>query len=97
MASLSSGTHGCTSSSPSPPSVSVLLRRSSAATETPTHHQTLNLKQHSTSPDRVKALVNLSIALLPRNPEIKFVEGFRALYGDDYYFCRFQLYVYIKL
>ncbi|KAJ8493244.1 hypothetical protein OPV22_014965 [Ensete ventricosum] len=44
-------------------------------------------------PDRVKALVNLSIALvpfIPRNPAGKLVDYFRSLYGDDYYICRFQ-------
>ncbi|XP_015868540.2 uncharacterized protein LOC107405967 [Ziziphus jujuba] len=41
-------------------------------------------------PDRVKAVINLSVPYLPRNPAGKFVEGFRALFGDDYYFCRFQ-------
>ncbi|RWV79361.1 hypothetical protein GW17_00059516 [Ensete ventricosum] len=42
-------------------------------------------------PDRVKALVNLSIALvpfIPRNPAGKLVDYFRSLYGDDYYICR---------
>ncbi|KAE8668469.1 RING-H2 finger protein ATL5-like [Hibiscus syriacus] len=41
-------------------------------------------------PDRVKALVNLSVAYRPRNPTVKPVEGYRALFGDDYYVCRFQ-------
>ncbi|XP_022155318.1 uncharacterized protein LOC111022450 [Momordica charantia] len=41
-------------------------------------------------PDRIKALVNLSVHFLPRNPAISFVEGFRAAYGDDFYICRFQ-------
>lgn len=41
-------------------------------------------------PDRIKALINLSVQYRPRNPAVKFVEGFRALFGDDYYFCRFQ-------
>ncbi|KAK1558344.1 hypothetical protein Q3G72_001339 [Acer saccharum] len=41
-------------------------------------------------PDRVKALVNLSVAFHPRNPAIKPVDGFRALFGDDHYICRFQ-------
>ncbi|KAH7517047.1 hypothetical protein FEM48_Zijuj09G0020300 [Ziziphus jujuba var. spinosa] len=39
-------------------------------------------------PDRIKALINLSVQYRPRNPAVKFVEGFRALFGDDYYFCR---------
>ena len=42
-------------------------------------------------PDRVKALVNLSVAFHPRNPMNKPLESFRALYGDDYYICRFQV------
>ncbi|KAJ3669283.1 hypothetical protein LUZ60_011233 [Juncus effusus] len=41
-------------------------------------------------PDRVKALVNLSVAFMPRNPAINIVEHFRSLYGDNYYICRFQ-------
>ncbi|XP_039115088.1 epoxide hydrolase A-like [Dioscorea cayenensis subsp. rotundata] len=41
-------------------------------------------------PDKVKALVNLSVAYMPRNPAAKPVDYFRALYGDDYYVCRFQ-------
>ncbi|KAE8728224.1 histone-lysine N-methyltransferase ATX3-like [Hibiscus syriacus] len=41
-------------------------------------------------PDRVKALVNLSVAFRPWNPKVKPVEGLRALFGDDYYICRFQ-------
>ncbi|KAI9181969.1 hypothetical protein LWI28_020618 [Acer negundo] len=41
-------------------------------------------------PDRVKALVNLSVAFRPRNPTIKPVDAIRALFGDDHYICRFQ-------
>ncbi|KAF8401433.1 hypothetical protein HHK36_012372 [Tetracentron sinense] len=41
-------------------------------------------------PDRVKALVNLSVVYRPRHPSRKPVETFRALFGDDYYICRFQ-------
>ncbi|OQU90682.1 hypothetical protein SORBI_3001G025300 [Sorghum bicolor] len=41
-------------------------------------------------PDRVRALVNLSVAFMPRNPGVKPLEYFRAAYGDDYYVCRFQ-------
>ncbi|KAJ3703834.1 hypothetical protein LUZ61_007539 [Rhynchospora tenuis] len=41
-------------------------------------------------PDRVKALVNLSVAFMPRNPAVKTVDHFRSLYGDNYYICRFQ-------
>lgn len=41
-------------------------------------------------PDRVKALVNLSVAFNPRNPKLKPLDGFKALFGDDFYICRFQ-------
>ncbi|KAH7517046.1 hypothetical protein FEM48_Zijuj09G0020200 [Ziziphus jujuba var. spinosa] len=37
-------------------------------------------------PDRVKAVINLSVPYFPRNPAVKFVEGFRAQFGDDYCF-----------
>lgn len=42
-------------------------------------------------PDRVKALVNLSVAFAPRMPNRKPLDMFRAAYGDDYYICRFQV------
>ncbi|KAL5060948.1 hypothetical protein RYX36_032552 [Vicia faba] len=41
-------------------------------------------------PERIKAYVCLSVPFLPRNPKIKPVDGMRALFGDDYYICRFQ-------
>ncbi|XP_041012113.1 epoxide hydrolase A-like [Juglans microcarpa x Juglans regia] len=41
-------------------------------------------------PDKVKALVNLSVVFSPRNPKRKPLESLRALYGNDYYICRFQ-------
>ncbi|CAN6548248.1 unnamed protein product [Malus baccata var. baccata] len=41
-------------------------------------------------PDRVKALVSLSVQFMPRNPQRKFIESLQAAYGDDYYICRFQ-------
>ncbi|KAK7258938.1 hypothetical protein RIF29_24530 [Crotalaria pallida] len=41
-------------------------------------------------PERIKAYVCLSVPFLPRNPKFKPVDGMRALYGDDYYICRFQ-------
>ncbi|XP_028789403.1 uncharacterized protein LOC114745416 [Neltuma alba] len=41
-------------------------------------------------PERVKAYVCLSVPLLRRNPKVKTLDGLRALYGDDYYMCRFQ-------
>ncbi|GMN25052.1 hypothetical protein TIFTF001_045925 [Ficus carica] len=42
-------------------------------------------------PDKIKALVNLSVPFFRRNPNINFVEGFRAVLGDDFYMCRFQI------
>ncbi|XP_078148852.1 epoxide hydrolase 3-like isoform X1 [Carex rostrata] len=41
-------------------------------------------------PDKVKALVNLSVPFAPRNPARKPVEYLRSTYGDDYYICRIQ-------
>ncbi|KAH6816671.1 alpha/beta-Hydrolases superfamily protein [Perilla frutescens var. frutescens] len=41
-------------------------------------------------PDRVKALVNLSVPFTPRNPVMNPVESMRKYYGDDHYICRFQ-------
>ncbi|XP_031375912.1 uncharacterized protein LOC116216024 [Punica granatum] len=41
-------------------------------------------------PDRIKALVNMSVVFHPRNPNRKPVDGLRAILGDDYYICRFQ-------
>ncbi|KAL9435636.1 hypothetical protein AB3S75_021832 [Citrus x aurantiifolia] len=41
-------------------------------------------------PDRVKALVNLSVVFRSRNPATKPVDQYRALFGDDFYICRFQ-------
>ena len=42
-------------------------------------------------PDRVKALVNMSVPFSPRNPMRKPLESLRAQLGDDYYICRFQV------
>ncbi|OIV95091.1 hypothetical protein TanjilG_21481 [Lupinus angustifolius] len=41
-------------------------------------------------PDRIKAYVCLSVPYMPRNPNVKPVDGMHAVYGDDYYICRFQ-------
>ncbi|GLT99095.1 hypothetical protein SLE2022_165590 [Rubroshorea leprosula] len=41
-------------------------------------------------PDRVRALVNMSVVFTPRNPKSKPLQTRRAVYGDDYYTCRFQ-------
>ncbi|PHT49049.1 hypothetical protein CQW23_13257 [Capsicum baccatum] len=41
-------------------------------------------------PDKVKALVNLSVHFFQGNPHMNLVEGFKALYGEDHYIPRFQ-------
>ncbi|XP_059652371.1 uncharacterized protein LOC132299638 [Cornus florida] len=41
-------------------------------------------------PDRVKALVSLTLPFRPRHPKMKPIEGMKAFFGDDYYMCRFQ-------
>ncbi|KAJ8623239.1 hypothetical protein MRB53_031768 [Persea americana] len=41
-------------------------------------------------PDKVKALVNLSVCYKARHPTVKPTDGLRALLGEDYYICRFQ-------
>ncbi|XP_023736197.3 uncharacterized protein LOC111884109 [Lactuca sativa] len=41
-------------------------------------------------PDKVKALVNMSVAFQPRDPNTKPVEAYREIYGNDYYVVRFQ-------
>ncbi|KAI3962730.1 hypothetical protein MKW92_046956 [Papaver armeniacum] len=41
-------------------------------------------------PDRVKALVNMSIPFIPRNPLTKPTDRLRAAFGNDYYMIRFQ-------
>lgn len=42
-------------------------------------------------PDRIRALVNMSVVFSPRNPKRKPIESLRAAFGDDYYICRFQV------
>ncbi|CAL9113188.1 uncharacterized protein LOC135618980 [Musa acuminata AAA Group] len=41
-------------------------------------------------PDKVKALVNLSVPFSPRNPHRRTLDSLRAIFGDDHYMCRFQ-------
>lgn len=48
-------------------------------------------------PDRVKALVNMSVVFRPRNPTRKPIESMRVLFGDDYYMCRFQVSFFFSL
>ncbi|KAL0919763.1 hypothetical protein M5K25_011881 [Dendrobium thyrsiflorum] len=40
--------------------------------------------------DKVKALVNLGVPYMPRNPAVRPVDGLRATYGNDLYISRFQ-------
>lgn len=47
-------------------------------------------------PDRVKALLNLSVAFIPRNPNMNLIDRVRAFYGDDHYMCRFQVFFFIQ-
>lgn len=42
-------------------------------------------------PDKVRALVNLSVAYSPRKPIGKPVEIMRRVYGDEFYICRIQV------
>lgn len=48
-------------------------------------------------PDRVKALVNLSVTFTPRNPKMKITPAMKAVYGDDYYMCRIQVLFYMNI
>ncbi|KAB2065797.1 hypothetical protein ES319_A09G115400v1 [Gossypium barbadense] len=41
-------------------------------------------------PDKVKAMFNLSVPFIPHNPQMNPIDGWRAIYGNDYYMCRFQ-------
>ncbi|KAK9076075.1 hypothetical protein SSX86_004408 [Deinandra increscens subsp. villosa] len=41
-------------------------------------------------PDRVKALVNLSVAFVPWNPNGDLAEMLRRVHGEDHYMTRFQ-------
>jgi len=43
-------------------------------------------------PEKIKAYVCLSVPFLRRHPNVRTVDGMRAVYGDDYYICRFQVY-----
>jgi len=42
-------------------------------------------------PEKIKAFVSLSVPYMPRNPKMKPIDAMRALYGDDYFICRFQV------
>ncbi|XWS73684.1 hypothetical protein CRYUN_Cryun02cG0149800 [Craigia yunnanensis] len=41
-------------------------------------------------PDKVKAVLNLSVPFLRFSSQIKPLDGWRAFFGNDYYICRFQ-------
>ncbi|KAL2345654.1 hypothetical protein Fmac_006939 [Flemingia macrophylla] len=41
-------------------------------------------------PELVKAYVSLSVPYLHRDPQVRPVDGLCALYGPNYYICRFQ-------
>ncbi|KAF3496561.1 hypothetical protein DY000_02053956 [Brassica cretica] len=41
-------------------------------------------------PEKVKALVNMSVAFSPRNQDRVPMPTFRRVFGDGYYICRFQ-------
>lgn len=41
-------------------------------------------------PDRIKALVNLSVQFTPRNPAVSPLGGLRLFPGEDFYICKFQ-------
>ncbi|KAL8481474.1 hypothetical protein ACS0TY_027836 [Phlomoides rotata] len=41
-------------------------------------------------PDKVRALVNMSVVFSRRNPRMKPLETLRSVYGDEYYISRFQ-------
>ncbi|XP_054779444.1 uncharacterized protein LOC129287265 isoform X2 [Prosopis cineraria] len=51
-------------------------------------------------PERVRVYVCLSVPFRPflgRNPKVRTVDAFHALYGDDYYICRFQVFISFHL
>lgn len=49
-------------------------------------------------PERIRALVTLSVAFTPRNPKRKPLDTLRAVYGNEYYICRFQVcFCYLRL
>ncbi|EOA32421.1 hypothetical protein CARUB_v10015695mg [Capsella rubella] len=41
-------------------------------------------------PEKIKGFVCLSVPYIPRNPSVKPVQWLKAMFGDDYYVCRFQ-------
>lgn len=45
-------------------------------------------------PDKVKAFVCMSVAYCPRMPTMMPVKALSTFFGDDYYICRFQVYIF---
>ncbi|KAK7363555.1 hypothetical protein VNO77_05701 [Canavalia gladiata] len=41
-------------------------------------------------PQRIRALLNLCVPFTPRNPNTKPLQTLKAIYGNDFYICRFQ-------
>lgn len=48
-------------------------------------------------PDKVKALLNLSVPFLQFRRQIRPLDAYRAFYGNDYYMCRFQVHFCLKM
>lgn len=48
-------------------------------------------------PDKFKALVNMSVPFIPRNPISRPIGALRATYGDEYYIIRFQVYSFLVI
>lgn len=42
-------------------------------------------------PDRVKGIVAFCVPFMPRSATVKSLELFRQMFGEDYYFCQFQV------
>lgn len=42
-------------------------------------------------PDRVKGVIALAIPFTPRFTNVKPLESFSQMFGDDYYVCQFQV------
>ncbi|XP_022841633.1 uncharacterized protein LOC111365374 [Olea europaea var. sylvestris] len=41
-------------------------------------------------PDRVKAVIALTVPISPRSPNVKYLESFEQMFGNDFYICQFQ-------
>ncbi|CAI0467288.1 unnamed protein product [Linum tenue] len=56
----------------------------------PASYTALHVVGDLVAPDKVKALVNMSVLFNPRSPNRKPLPTLKAFLGDDYYVCRFQ-------